>query len=75
VQRAAERVAGHPEGKAHPLNLGPSFPKYAGIVSQLPTAEILRLARKAVDACLARRTENVQAWADRLAADVANAND
>ena len=37
--------------------------------------ELLGLAKKAVEACERRKGEDVKAWAEKLAADVADAND
>lgn len=37
--------------------------------------EMLEMAKKAVESCKARKDENIDEWAQRLANDVANAND
>lgn len=44
-------------------------------IKRLQTPEMQELARRALEAVKAREGEDIEAWAARLAADVANAND
>jgi hypothetical protein len=42
---------------------------------EVPSAELLALAERAVASCEARKNEDVNEWANRLAQDVSNATD